>query len=140
MGRSGVTPISLPLHPTGNLSWIDAVPNSGIMTRSVAEPNFFPLPKRQSVLAVDRGDGVILLSATAAPSIGGEAMTNIITNISHEAVRVYNFGNGNEVEIEFPLMVEVSDSGHHYVIAKDGFGTIVAPGWIGLEIQPIACS
>ena len=64
-------------------------------------------------------------------------MTSKTIDTSHEAVRVYTFGTG-KVEIEFPLTVRESEDGHHYVTAKDGFGTIVPPGWIGIDVEPIS--
>lgn len=57
------------------------------------------------------------------------------TNIESEEWREYTFPRGESVRIEGPVALNVSKSGGHRLLDKNGTSHYVPPGWIHLRWQ-----
>lgn len=53
-------------------------------------------------------------------------------DIASEEFRCYEFLNGSTITIKEPLSLNVSSSGGHRVLSKDGISHYIPSGWIHL--------
>ena len=53
-------------------------------------------------------------------------------NIDHEKYRVYRFPDGNHIQIDNPLLLNVSSSGGHRILDANDISHYIPSGWIHL--------
>jgi hypothetical protein len=56
-------------------------------------------------------------------------------DITDEKFRIYTFPGGDEVRIESPVSLSVSESGGHRVIDAAGVSHYVPPTWLHLRFE-----
>ena len=83
---------------------------------------------KEGVTQDDIGDGVNQVEGNTFDELRREW-----TDISSEDYRVYNFGERGQVHIDNPHYLNVSKSGGHRVLDRNGVSYYIPSGWLNIQ-------